>query len=278
MNVQTGKALRVDESGRHLLDLQTTAEKTLGRVLGCLGAVILFPGLVIIFEILGDSTGFFFKLLRIAAVLFVLGSFNYFRKSVDCYYILDEVGGQLLYHFSAMMMVSEDPVANIENIIGVGATYTGGGRYAVVFCCDDGRIVRVSDFIPLHEANAICEQILGLIDVPVIYADAQKANAIAIENAVMIEKNDQRLISQAAAEKTSSCLGCLFLGPYLFFPVFIVFFIALMVAGGESEEPDLDYYLKNTRKYRAIDINGDPVEYNPNESRMRSPASGKKDE
>ncbi len=249
------KQLRTDNLGRYILDLKTPLEKSFGKVFGCFGIILLILAPFLFISILQNDFGILSKLLRLIGLILLVGFFNFCRKSIDCYYVLDAVGGQMLYHFSAILMVSEDPIANIENINGVGVTHGGYDSYAVVVCCDNGKLIRISDFISVSEANSIATKIADLLDIYLICAEPNEKISIGVENGWMIKKTDENLISTIDKETTSGCITGLFLSPYLFIPILSTLMISLFIVTGSGEKRDLAYYMKN-RKYDVVDVNG----------------------
>ncbi len=235
--------LRADDLGRFVLDLETPVEKTVGRMFGCFSKIAVVMSVFFLLTLLSSDFGLLSKFARIVGLVVVVGFFRHCRQNIDCYYVLDDVGGQLLYHFSAIMIVSEDPVANLEDIIGIGVTCGGGRSWALVFCHADGRIIRVSDFIETPEKlNSLAESVSELIKVPCLPARDNERKVIVVENGSMKSKIDESLISSESREKASGCLMSIFLLPYAFYPALIMLVLPLMIIAGAGTGRTIAYY------------------------------------
>ncbi len=256
--MQPVRILRADNLGRFILDLQTPAEKTVGRVVGCFSKLAMVCGPFILISLLSSDFGFFSKFFRIGGLALVVAFFYYCRRTIDCYYVLDDVGGQLLYHFSAILMVSEDPVANIEDVIGIGVTFSGNDSYAVIFCLADGKTVRVTNFISLHEANQIAEEIARIVNLPCMPAEQGERVSIVVENQKMLKKAGAKFVTSSSVSTASGCLAMFFLAPYILFPTMAVYMFAMMIVTGDFQTRDLKYYLKS-KSYAVIDIDGKEI-------------------
>ncbi len=254
--------LRADDLGRFVLDLETPAEKTIGRMLGCFAKIAAVVAFFMLLGLMSSDAGAFAKLARIAGLALVVGFFWQCWRNVDCYYVLDDVGGQLLYHFSAVMIVSEDPVANLEDIVGIGVTYggpspkTGMTTWALVFCHADGRVIRVSDFLEAQQqVNQIAENVAALIKVPCLPARAGERNVIAVENGAMVSIEDDSFISSVTSERATGCLVGLFVFPFTFYPALFMLMLPLMVISGKGTERNLEYFLTHDN-YGVIKADG----------------------
>ena len=254
--------LRADDLGRFVLDLETPAEKTVGRILGCFTKIAAVVAFFLMIAMMSSDAGSFAKLARIIGLALVVGFFWQCWRNVDCYYVLDDTGGQLLYHFSAVMIVSEDPVANLEDIVGIGVTYggsspkTGMPTRALVFCHADGRVIRVSDFLEsLQHVNQIAESVAALIKVPCLTAGDGERNVIAVENGAMVSIEDDSFISSVISERATGCLVGLFVFPFTFYPALIMLMLPFMVISGKGTERNLEYFLTHDN-YGVIKADG----------------------
>ncbi|NCB40852.1 MAG: hypothetical protein EOM80_19020, partial [Erysipelotrichia bacterium] len=235
--------LRADDLGRFVLDLETPVEKTVGRMFGCFSKIAVVVASFMLLSLLSSDLGLLSKLAHIVGLVVVVGFFRQCQKNIDCYYVLDNVGGQLLYHFSAIMIVSEDPVANLEDVVGVGVTCGGGRAWALVFCHADGRIIRVSDFVETPEKlNSLAESVSELIKVPCLPARANERQVIVVENGSMKSKIDDALISSVSREKAAGCLMSLFVLPYAFYPALIMLMLPLMIIANAGTGRTIAYY------------------------------------
>ena len=253
-----------DNLGRYILDLDTPAEKSFGRVFGCFTRLTAVIAFFMAFAILGAEMGIITKLLRIFGLVSLVYIFNYFRSQIDCYYVLDVVGGQFLYHFSALMMVSEDPVANIEDIAGIGVTYSGNEKYAIVLCLIDGKIIRVSDYSNRYfELNATVEAFADILKVPCHCAETDGKKIIAVENGVMVSQDAGLVTLSFFANNLSGCLMHFILFPYYFGPALIVMTVSLVIISGDTGSVEDTNSLIKQNNYRAIDINGKEVFHRP---------------
>lgn len=269
--------LRADDLGRFILDLHTPAEKTIGKMFGCFYKLAVFMTIILVLTVLDNDSGIIAKLLRIMGLFLLTGFFFHCRRSIDCYYVLDDVGGQLLYHFSAIMIVSEDPVANLDDVVGIGVTYSGtsstsrADTWAVVFCMSDGKIIRVSDFLELPErANAIAAELAELLKVPSFSCNLGERKIVAVENGLMIQKSDDSFISSVSKDRAAGCLMKLFVLPYAFWPTMIIFMLAFMIVGGGSTDNNIEYY-REKKNYAYIDADGNLLpQLTPEHKRNRS--------
>lgn len=254
--------LRADDLGRFILDLQTPAEKTIGKMFGCFSKLAVALAIIVLINILSDDSGILSKLARTVGIILFTGFFSHCRRTIDCYYVLDDVGGQLLYHFSAIMIVSEDPVANLDDVVGIGVNYSGtsstsrADTWAVVFCLSDGKIIRVSDFLELPErANAIAAELAELLNVPLATCNPGERKIVAVENGLMIQKTDDSFISSVSKDRAAGCLMKLFVLPYAFWPTMIIFMLAFFIVGGGSTDNNIEYY-REMNNYAYIDADG----------------------
>ncbi|MBU1106029.1 MAG: hypothetical protein KKB51_05115 [Candidatus Riflebacteria bacterium] len=254
--------LRADDLGRFILDVHTPAEKTIGRMFGCftwLSGIIAF---MLFGAVMGGDFGLWSKLLRIAGLVMVVGFFYRCRRNIDCYYVLDNIGGQLLYHFSAIMIVSEDPVANLEDVAGIGVSYTGkkislsASSWAVFFCLSDGNLIRVSDFFEHSDpANAIAAEVAELIKVPLLTCNHDDQKVVAVENGQMIQKTDDSFVSSVGKDRAAGCLMAIFITPYAFWPTLIVLILAFTIVSGSSEDLSIEHF-REQREYGYIEADG----------------------
>lgn len=262
MSESPSQNLRADNLGRFVLDLHTPAERTIGRMFGCFTWLSGIIALTLFSSVMGGDFGILSKLLRIAGLVMVVGFFYRCRRDIDCYYLLDNVGGQLLYHFSAIMIVSEDPVANLEDVAGIGVSYTGKkislgtGSWAVFFCLSDGNLIRVSDFLGhTDKANAIATEIAELIKVSLLTCDHGSRKVVAVENGQMIQKTDDSFVSSISKDNATGCLMAIFIIPYAFWPTLIVLFLAFSIASGSGEDLSIEYF-REQRDYGYIEADG----------------------
>lgn len=254
--------LRADDLGRFLLDLHTPVERTVGRMFGCFTKLAVAISIVLFISVMGSDSGGIAKLLRIAGLFMMTGFFFHCKRNIDCYYVLDDVGGQLLYHFSAIMIVSEDPVANLEDVAGVGVSYagrnsgSGADSWAVVFCLSDGRIIRVSDFFEhTDQVNAIASDVAELIKVPCATCNYGERKIITLENGLMIQKKDDSYVSSVSKDQAAGCLVGLLVAPYAFYPTLIVLTLGFMIVGGVTTEQNIEYY-REQNNYAFIEADG----------------------
>jgi len=254
--------LRADDLGRFLLDLHTPVERTVGRMFGCFTKLAVVVSIALFLSVMGSDSGGIAKLLRIAGLVMMTGFFFHCKRNIDCYYVLDDVGGQLLYHFSAIMIVSEDPVANLEDVAGVGVSYagrssgSGADSWAVVFCLSDGRIIRVSDFFEhTDQVNAIASDVAELIKAPCATCNYGERKIIALENGRMIQKKDDSYVSSVSKDQAAGCLVGLLVAPYAFYPTLIVLLLGFMIVGGVKTDNNIEYY-REQDKYGYIEADG----------------------
>lgn len=254
--------LRADDLGRFILDVHTPAERTIGKMFGCFTWIAGFTAFALFGAVMGGEFGILSKLARIVGLIIVVVFFYQCRKNIDCYYVLDDVGGQLLYHFSAIMIVSEDPVANLEDVAGIGVSYAGEkasasiGSWAVFFCMFDGRQIRVSDFLDHpDQANAIASDIAELIKVPFLTCNYGERKVVVVENGRLTQKIHNSLISSVSKDRATGCLMTLFVIPYAFWPTLTFLILAFMIASGASEEKTIEYY-REQKNYAYVDIDG----------------------
>lgn len=254
--------LRADDLGRFILDVHTPAERTIGRMFGCFTWIAAFMAFALFGAVMGGDFGILSKLARIVGLVIVVAFFYQCRKNIDCYYVLDDVGGQLLYHFSAIMIVSEDPVANLEDVAGIGVSYAGEkasssvGSWAVFFCMFDGRQIRVSDFFDHPDlANAIASDIAQLVKVPFLTCNYGERKIVVVENGKLTQKIDDSLISSVSKDRATGCFMTLFIIPYAFWPTLAFLILAFMIASGASEERNIEYY-REQRDYGYVEIDG----------------------
>lgn len=254
--------LQVDELGRFILDVYTPAERIMGRTFGCLTWLSGFVALALLGTVMGGDFGLISKLLRIAGLVMIVGFFYRCRQNIDCYYVLDEVGGQLLYHFSAIMIVAEDPVADLENVCGIGVSYTGHkislgtGTWAVFFCLSDGRLIRVSNFFEHPDpANTIAKKVAELIKIPLLTCNPGEKKMVAVTNGLMIHKAVDSLLSVESKDKAVGCLTALFILPYAFWPAFILIFLAFSIVSGSSADVSIESF-RERREFGYVEADG----------------------
>jgi len=232
-----------DDDGRLILDIQTPVEKSVGRTLGWL--TILFGILSVgsILQILESDAWLFAKVFRMAGLLLVIGFFYYCWKNVDCYYVLDEAGGQLLYHFSAIIMVSEDPVANLEDVAGIGVAWPGRSEYdcyAAYICLYDGRTIRISDsFEDSIMANETGRELAEYLQKPFLPAKTDERMTVVFEAGSLRYKRAAGVLSPSASDKTLGCLVAYFTLPSVVAVSFIFYAAARMVITGEGPEIEM---------------------------------------
>ena len=137
-----------DPSGRLTFEVSTPIERAAGRCMGCFSVAMVVVGTSAIltpFKSGGASIGKTF----IAAAAWFGAIYLLYRLyiSINCYYVVDQAGKQLLYHFGAVLIEYEDPIAAFDDIVGVGLVVHPIERgQAVVIGLRNGRLQRISDF------------------------------------------------------------------------------------------------------------------------------------
>jgi len=239
--------LNADDLGRFVLDLETPLEKTAGKALGCVAGLMLFLFILVAGEFWHSDASLLARLGGIV-FFFLLTLFSFYLwKSLDCFYVLDDVGGQLLYHFSAFLLVSEDPVANLEDIIGIGVTSTSDNSCAVVIGLAEGTILRGSDFLPMGKrtfANTLASSLAELIKVPVLTLGDGETSHLAVESGKLTKAMGRMLASSATQERVLGCLSGIILVPFALHLGMAPLNIVMAALG--DKRPSKEFFLQKT--------------------------------
>ena len=229
-------SMRVDDLGRYILDIETPAEATVGKMFGCMSSCMGAGAALVTLSFLlrGSGLPFTQDFIRTFAVLYATGLLIYCWKNIDCYYVLDPAGGQLLYHFSALLIVAEDPVANVEDVAGIGVSYTSGAvsgnyKYALFICINDGRTIRISDDTHIHDSlNDVGCSLAKILEVPFIQLKSPD-NSVVVFRDGELRREKSGLVSSKVKDWGASLGLVIFIVPYIFIPTFVIMILAMTV-------------------------------------------------